>query len=114
MEWLLDTFGAWTTKIWLIEAIGALGTAAVAKAPRGSGGLPKQKCVLEVPWSNSIGGPANDPRKYYRGGVVSLPTLKCPGVTQESPKVVWLVLEPHHGDSHTQRRAGLSRKARMS
>ena len=31
------------------EATRALGTAVVAKAPRGSGGLLKQKCVLEVP-----------------------------------------------------------------
>ena len=31
------------------EATGALGTTTAAKAPRGSGGLPKQKCVLEVP-----------------------------------------------------------------
>ena len=36
-------------KKWLFEATMALGTAAAAKAPRGSGGLPKQKCVLEVP-----------------------------------------------------------------
>ena len=35
-------------KLWLFEAAGALGTAATTKAPRGSGGLPKQKCVLEV------------------------------------------------------------------
>ena len=49
MKWSLDGFGAQTTNIWLIEAAGALGTAAAAKAPRGSGGLPKQKCVLEVP-----------------------------------------------------------------
>ena len=28
---------------------GPLGTAVAAKAPRGLGGLPKQKCVLEVP-----------------------------------------------------------------
>ena len=49
MEWLLDTFGAQTTKIWPFEATGALGTMVAAKAPRGSGGLPKQKCVLEVP-----------------------------------------------------------------
>ena len=49
MEWLLDTFGAQTTKIWPFEAAGALRTVATAKAPRGSGGLPKQKCVLEVP-----------------------------------------------------------------
>ena len=31
------------------EATGALGTTPLAKAPRGSDGLPKQKCVLEVP-----------------------------------------------------------------
>ena len=35
--------------IWPFEAAGALGTATAAKAPRGSGSLPKQKCVLEVP-----------------------------------------------------------------
>ena len=49
MEWSLDRFGAWTAKIWPIETAGALGTTVAAKAPRGSGGLPKQKCVLEVP-----------------------------------------------------------------
>ena len=49
MEWSLDEFGARTTKIWLFKAAGALGTTAVAKAPMGLGGLPKQKCVLEVP-----------------------------------------------------------------
>ena len=36
-------------KIWPFEAAEALGTTGAAKAPRGSGGLPKQKCVLEVP-----------------------------------------------------------------
>ena len=45
MEWLLDTFGARTTKIWPFEAAGALGTTATAKAPRGLGGLSKQKCI---------------------------------------------------------------------
>ena len=49
MEWLLDKFKAQTTKIWPFEAIGSLGTAANGKAPKGLGGLPKQKCVLEVP-----------------------------------------------------------------
>ena len=49
MEWSLDTFGARTTKIWPFEAVGALGITAAAKAPKGSGGLPKPKCVLEVP-----------------------------------------------------------------
>ena len=48
MKWLLNRFGAQTTKTWSFEAAGALGTAATAKAPRGSGGLSKQKSVLEV------------------------------------------------------------------
>ena len=34
--------------------------------------------------------------------MVSLSTPKCPGVTQGNPRVVWLVLGPHHGDSHIQ------------
>ena len=48
MEWSLDKFGAQTAKIWQFEAGGALGTTTAAKAPRGLGGLPIQKCVLEV------------------------------------------------------------------
>ena len=100
MEWLLDGFGARTTKIWPFEAIGALGTTATAKAPRGSGGLPKKMC-LGSPIEPQHRGVANDPREYHKGGVVSLPTPKCPSVTQGSPGVVWLVL-PHHGDSHIQ------------
>ena len=34
--------------------------------------------------------------------MVSLPTPKCPSVTQGSPGVVWLVLGLHHGDFYTQ------------
>ena len=49
MEWSLDKKKAWTREIWPFEPAGALGTVVAAKAPRGSGGLPKQKCVLEVP-----------------------------------------------------------------
>ena len=49
MKWLLDTFEARNTKIWPFEAAKALGTMATTKAPRGSGGLSKQKCVSEVP-----------------------------------------------------------------
>ena len=49
MDWSLDKKKAWTREIVSFEAIGALGTTAVAKAPKGLGGLPKQKCVLEVP-----------------------------------------------------------------
>ena len=44
----LNTFGAWTMKIWPFEAKGALGTAAAAKALKGSGGFLKQKCILEI------------------------------------------------------------------
>ena len=36
-------------KIWPFEAVGALGIAVAAKAPRRLSGLPKKKCVLEVP-----------------------------------------------------------------
>ena len=49
MEWSLDKNKAWTREIWPFEPAGALEIAATAKPPRGSGGLPKQKCVLEVP-----------------------------------------------------------------
>ena len=49
MEWSLHRIGARTTKIWPFEATGALGITAAAKAPKGLGGLPKQKCILEVP-----------------------------------------------------------------
>ena len=49
MEWSLDRFGAQTTKIWLLKAARALGTMTATKAPKGSGGLPKQKCVWENP-----------------------------------------------------------------
>ena len=45
MEWLLDKQGTWTREIWPFEPPGALGTAAAAKAPRRSGGFPKQKCL---------------------------------------------------------------------
>ena len=48
MEWLLNRFEARSTKIWPFKAAEALGTAAVVKVPKGLGGLPKEKCVLEV------------------------------------------------------------------
>ena len=49
MERSLDKNRARTREIWSLEPAGALGTAAAAKAPRELDGLPKQKCVLEVP-----------------------------------------------------------------
>ena len=61
MEWSLVKNRAWTREIWPSEPAGALGTAAAAKAPRGSGGLPKQS----VSWK-SHRGPA-------RGGLPKTP-----------------------------------------
>ena len=49
MDWSLDKIKLGQKEIWPFEATGALGTAIATKAPRGLGGLPKQKCVLEVP-----------------------------------------------------------------
>ena len=101
MDWSLDRLGARTTKLWPFEAPGALGTAAAAKAPRG-------RVVFQnksVSWKSLRGAAYGGCQKLQRvlqGRVVSLPTPKCPGVTQGSPGVVWLVLGPHHGDSHTQ------------
>ena len=48
MEWFFDRFASRTSKIWPFEAVGALGTAAMAKVPKRLGGLPQQKYVLEV------------------------------------------------------------------
>ena len=53
MEWSLDKKRAQKREMWPFEPAGALGTAATAKAPRGSGGLPKQS----VSWK-SYRGPA--------------------------------------------------------
>ena len=70
MKWLLDRFEAWTTKLWPFEAAGALWTAATTKASRRSGGLPKQKCVLEVPKRSSKGGLPKTPESTIgKGGL---------------------------------------------
>ena len=49
MEWSLNKIRSRIREIWPFEPIGALGTTVAAKASKGSDGLPKQKCVLEVP-----------------------------------------------------------------
>ena len=77
MEWLLDKFGAQTTKLFPFEGVGALGTAAAAKAPRGSGGLPKQKC-LGSPIEGQHRGAAKNSREYYRGGWSPSPLPSVP------------------------------------
>ena len=74
----------------------------MAKASRGLDGLPKQKCVLDVPSNNSTGGLADNPRKYYMEEW-SPSTPKCLSITQGSLGVMWLVLGCHHGDSHIHR-----------
>ena len=53
---------------------------------------------LRSPLEGQHRGAAKNSRAYYRGGVVSLSTPKYPSVTQGSPRVVWLVLRPHHED----------------
>ena len=80
MEWSLIRFGAQTKKIWPIEATWASGTTAAPKA-NGFGQSSETKLCLGSPLEQQHRGPANDPREYYRRGVVSLPTPKCPGVT---------------------------------
>ena len=49
MDWLLDKNKAWIREIWPFELARALGIVVAAKPPTGLGGLPKQKCILEVP-----------------------------------------------------------------
>ena len=103
MEWLLDRFGPRTTKLQPFEATRALGTMTAAKAPRGSvGWSSKTKVCLKSPLEGQLRGAAKNSKEYYRRRVVSLSTPKSPDVTQRSLGVVWLVLRPHHGDSHTQ------------
>ena len=60
-------------------------------------------------------GATKNSKEYYRRGVVSLPAFKCLGVTQGSLGVVWLILGPHHGDSHIQgsRCGGRASKERL-
>ena len=77
MEWSLNRFGARTTKIWPFEAAGASGTTAAAKAPKGSGGLPKQKC-LGSPLEGQHRGAAKNSREYYRGGWSPSPLSSIP------------------------------------
>ena len=49
-----------------------------------------------------MGGPTEGSREYYRGGVVSFLTPKCPGYSPRESQGVWLVLGLYHRDSHTQ------------
>ena len=79
MEWSLDKNRARTREIWPSEPAGALGTAAAAKAPRGSGGLPKQSVSWKSHRDPARGGLPKTPESTIGGGVVSLPTPKCPG-----------------------------------
>ena len=61
---------------------------------------------LGSPLEGQHRGAAKNSREYYREGVVSVPTPKCPSVTQKSSEVMWLVLGPHLRNSHTQGRLG--------
>ena len=79
MEWSLDKNRARTREIWPSEPVGALGTAAAAKAPRGSGGLPKQSVSWKSHRGPARGGLPKTPESTIGEGVVFLPTPKCPG-----------------------------------
>ena len=76
MEWLFDKNTAWTREIWLFEPVGALRTVAAAKAPRGSGGLPKQNVSWKSYRGPTRGGLLKTPESTIGGGVVSFPTSK--------------------------------------
>ena len=71
MELLLDTFRARTTKLWPFEAAGALGIAVATKAPRGLGGLPKQKCLGSPLEGQHRGLPTTPESTIGEGGLPS-------------------------------------------
>ena len=58
---------------------------------------------LGSPIEQQHGGPAKDSREYYRKEWSPSPLPSVPVSDQESPKGMWLVLGPHHGDFHSQR-----------
>ena len=65
MKWSLDKNRARTKEIWPFEPAGALGTTAAAKAPRGSGSLPKQNVS-----SKSHKGPAQGGLPKIRESII--------------------------------------------
>ena len=62
----------------------------------------KIKVCLGSPIEQQHEGPAEDSKKYYGEEWSPSPLPSVPISDQESPKEVWLVLGPHHGDFHTQ------------
>ena len=86
MEWSLDKKRAWTREIWPFEPVGALWTTSGAKAPRGSSGLPKKQCVLEVPERSSTGGLPKTPESTIGEKWSPSPVLSVLDSNQESPK----------------------------
>ena len=86
MEWSLDKNKAWTREIWPSEAAGALGTAAAAKAPRGSGGLPKQSVSWKSHRGPAQGGLPKTPESTIGEEWSPSPLPSVPVSDQESPK----------------------------
>ena len=77
---------AQTREIWLSEPAGALGTTAVAKAPRGSGGLPKQSVSWKSHRGPARGGLPKTPESTIGEEWSPSPLPSVPVSDQESPK----------------------------
>ena len=86
MKWSLDKNRARTREIWPFESARALGTAAAAKAPRGSGGLPKQSVSWKSHRGPAWGGLLKTPESTIGEKWSPSPLPIVPVSDQESPK----------------------------
>ena len=75
-----------TSNLWPFEAAGALGTAAAAKAPKGSGGLPKQSVSWKSHRGPAQGGLPKTPESTIGEEWSPSPLPSVPVSDQESPK----------------------------
>ena len=86
MEWSLDKNRAQMREIWPSEPVGALGTVAAAKAPRGSGGLLKQSVSWKFHRGPTWGGLLKTPESTIGEEWSPSPLPSVPVSDQESPK----------------------------
>ena len=86
MEWLLDRDRAQPREIWPSEPAGALETMAAAKAPRGSGGLPKQSVSWKFHRGPARGSLPKTPENTIGEEWSLSPLPSVPVSYQESPK----------------------------
>ena len=102
MEWSLDKNRARTREIWPSEAAGALGTAAAAKAPRGSGGLPKQSVSWKSHRGPAQGGLPKTPESTIGEEWSPSPLPSVPVSDQGVPRGVASVGASPWGLSHSR------------